>query len=164
MIMSSQLILFAITIALSSTKEIIDFAEISSIPHNKQSFTQGLQYYNGRSIINLLTIIHHITRITSLMCHYVLTFLLCHFILTFCLVVIFVLYFELFVVLQSKLFICLLVNLCHPLGYLYESTGLYKQSSLQIIHPDSGTVVKKVNIASNLFGEGIAVHLNRYQH
>ena len=48
----------------------------------------------------------------------------------------------------------------HFKGYLYESTGLYRESSLQIVHPDSGDVQKKVSLSKSLFGEGIAVYDN----
>ncbi len=41
---------------------------------------------------------------------------------------------------------------------MYESTGLYKESTVQIIHPDSGQVIKKVYLPDTFFGEGLAVH------
>ena len=41
-------------------------------------------------------------------------------------------------------------------GKLYESTGLEGQSSLRRVDLQSGTVEKKLNLPSNLFGEGLA--------
>jgi len=38
----------------------------------------------------------------------------------------------------------------------YESTGLLGQSSLRRVDPKNGTVLKKINIDSSLFGEGLA--------
>ena len=45
-------------------------------------------------------------------------------------------------------------------GLLYESTGLYKESSIQILHPDTGAVIKKVSLPDKYFGEGLAVFMN----
>jgi glutaminyl-peptide cyclotransferase len=41
-------------------------------------------------------------------------------------------------------------------GKLYESTGLYGQSTLRRVDPDSGTVEAKVALDGELFGEGLA--------
>ncbi len=41
-------------------------------------------------------------------------------------------------------------------GKLYESTGLEGQSSLRRVDLQSGTVEKKLNLPSNLFGEGLS--------
>lgn len=37
-------------------------------------------------------------------------------------------------------------------GLLYESGGLYGQSSLQIIHPDSGALIKRTFLDKKYFG------------
>eukprot|EP00603_Paraphysomonas_imperforata_P003920 CAMPEP_0114436896 /NCGR_PEP_ID=MMETSP0103-20121206/13709_1 /TAXON_ID=37642 ORGANISM="Paraphysomonas imperforata, Strain PA2" /NCGR_SAMPLE_ID=MMETSP0103 /ASSEMBLY_ACC=CAM_ASM_000201 /LENGTH=249 /DNA_ID=CAMNT_0001607221 /DNA_START=71 /DNA_END=817 /DNA_ORIENTATION=- len=42
-------------------------------------------------------------------------------------------------------------------GLLYESTGMTGRSCLQIVHPDTGNVLKRVYIDKTLFGEGITV-------
>ena len=42
-------------------------------------------------------------------------------------------------------------------GNLYESTGLYGQSSLRIVDLESGEVLKKVDLSSEDFGEGLTV-------
>ena len=42
-------------------------------------------------------------------------------------------------------------------GRLYESTGEYGSSSLRRVDPASGAVEKKVDLASDLFGEGLAL-------
>lgn len=42
-------------------------------------------------------------------------------------------------------------------GFLYESTGLHKRSSLRKIRLDDGTVVKQVNLPNDTFGEGLAI-------
>jgi glutaminyl-peptide cyclotransferase len=41
-------------------------------------------------------------------------------------------------------------------GYLYESTGLYGQSILRKVEIQSGSVIQKINLSSEYFGEGIA--------
>jgi len=41
-------------------------------------------------------------------------------------------------------------------GHLYESTGLYGQSTVRILDPDTAKVIKTVPMASALFGEGMA--------
>lgn len=40
-------------------------------------------------------------------------------------------------------------------GSLYESTGLYGQSSLRRANPQTGEVMRRVGLASHLFGEGL---------
>jgi glutamine cyclotransferase len=42
-------------------------------------------------------------------------------------------------------------------GYLYEGTGLYKQSVLTKRHLDSGRYVKRLRLPDQYFGEGIAL-------
>lgn len=48
-------------------------------------------------------------------------------------------------------------------GLLYESTGLYKQSKVRILDPNSseGAVLKSVDIDGKLFGEGMTVWHNK---
>jgi glutaminyl-peptide cyclotransferase len=46
-------------------------------------------------------------------------------------------------------------------GFLYESTGLERHSSIRKVRIDTGAVVQKVDIASQYFGEGI---VNRQGH
>lgn len=46
-------------------------------------------------------------------------------------------------------------------GYLYESTGLYGQSSLRQVHLETGKVLQQYNLASQWFGEGIALADNK---
>ncbi len=41
-------------------------------------------------------------------------------------------------------------------GYLYESTGIEGQSSLRKVEIETGAVLQKEDLASDLFGEGIA--------
>lgn len=45
-------------------------------------------------------------------------------------------------------------------GYLYESTGLYGQSSLRKVALDTGVVLQKANLPPNYFGEGLALWEN----
>lgn len=42
-------------------------------------------------------------------------------------------------------------------GLLFEGTGLNGQSSLRLVNLQNGTVLKKTNLTSELFGEGIAL-------
>jgi glutamine cyclotransferase len=42
-------------------------------------------------------------------------------------------------------------------GLLYESTGLYGQSSVRVIDLDSGNVLEHVNISDTYFGEGMTI-------
>lgn len=46
-------------------------------------------------------------------------------------------------------------------GYFYEGTGRTGQSSLRQVNPESGQVVRKVDLAADLFGEGITVLGNK---
>jgi glutaminyl-peptide cyclotransferase len=46
-------------------------------------------------------------------------------------------------------------------GLLYESSGLYGQSSLRRIDPQTGVVLQRVDNPANVFGEGIALDGNR---
>lgn len=43
----------------------------------------------------------------------------------------------------------------------YEGTGLYEQSSLRKVDPESGEVLKKIDLPPNVFGEGITVFGDR---
>jgi glutamine cyclotransferase len=45
-------------------------------------------------------------------------------------------------------------------GFFYESTGLKGASSLRKVRPETGEVVLKVDLAPDLFGEGIAFYKN----
>ncbi len=45
-------------------------------------------------------------------------------------------------------------------GYLYEGTGLYSQSSLRKVDLESGKILQQTDLATNYFGEGIAVFGN----
>ena len=40
-------------------------------------------------------------------------------------------------------------------GFLYESTGLEKQSSLRKVEPETGMVLKQLDLDDKLFGEGL---------
>eukprot|EP00038_Savillea_parva_P008413 m.176806 g.176806 ORF g.176806 m.176806 type:complete len:374 (-) comp14235_c0_seq1:176-1297(-) len=40
---------------------------------------------------------------------------------------------------------------------LYESTGMYGQSTVRLVEPATGKVLKQVKLSDNLFGEGIAL-------
>jgi len=42
-------------------------------------------------------------------------------------------------------------------GFFYEGTGRQGQSSLRQVEPDSGRVVRNVDLAPDLFGEGVTV-------
>lgn len=42
-------------------------------------------------------------------------------------------------------------------GYLYESTGLYGQSSLRQVELETGRVLRRVNLPGTYFGEGLAI-------
>lgn len=42
-------------------------------------------------------------------------------------------------------------------GYIYESAGMYGESSLAVIHPDTGKILKEVEIDAKLFGEGMEI-------
>jgi glutaminyl-peptide cyclotransferase len=42
-------------------------------------------------------------------------------------------------------------------GHLYESTGLYGRSSLRQVELATGRVLRRVDLPSNLFGEGLAL-------
>ena len=46
-------------------------------------------------------------------------------------------------------------------GYLYEGTGLYGSSSLRKIDIPTGKVIKRYNLPSRYFGEGITIFNNR---
>src|SRR4030043_2363172 len=42
-------------------------------------------------------------------------------------------------------------------GFIYESTGKYGESSLRKVEIESGTVIQKVDLDSEYFGEGITL-------
>ena len=42
-------------------------------------------------------------------------------------------------------------------GYFYEGTGLIGQSSLRQVRISTGEIVRKINLASAIFGEGITL-------
>ncbi len=42
-------------------------------------------------------------------------------------------------------------------GFLFESTGLYKKSSLRKVKLETGQVVQQIPLADQYFGEGIAI-------
>jgi len=41
-------------------------------------------------------------------------------------------------------------------GSFYESTGLYGESTLRLVDPESGTVQQSIDLSSEFFGEGLA--------
>jgi glutamine cyclotransferase len=47
-------------------------------------------------------------------------------------------------------------GLTYANGHLYESTGLYGESTVRILDPDTAEVIKSVPMPSTLFGEGMA--------
>ena len=46
-------------------------------------------------------------------------------------------------------------------GFFYEGTGRTGKSSLRKVNPETGQVVRKVDLAADLFGEGITVLGNK---
>jgi glutamine cyclotransferase len=46
-------------------------------------------------------------------------------------------------------------------GYLYESTGLYKQSSLQKLNARTGKIEKRIPMDASVFAEGLTLHQGR---
>lgn len=52
-------------------------------------------------------------------------------------------------------------GLLYHSGYLYESTGLYRNSSLRKVDLQTGKVVEIKSLNKNYFGEGLALHLNK---
>lgn len=51
-------------------------------------------------------------------------------------------------------------GLVYHSGYLYESTGLYGQSSLRKVEPVSGEILQYINLPGDYFGEGISIFNN----
>jgi glutamine cyclotransferase len=43
-------------------------------------------------------------------------------------------------------------------GFLYESTGLEGKSTLRMVEPETGTVLKMYSLPDDLFGEGITIY------
>lgn len=52
-------------------------------------------------------------------------------------------------------------GLVYHKGRLYESTGLYGQSTLREIDPESGAVLRQRRLPKQFFGEGLALWSNR---
>lgn len=46
-------------------------------------------------------------------------------------------------------------------GFLYEGTGLYGQSSLRKVEPETGIIFYQRNLPENFFGEGITIFKDR---
>jgi glutaminyl-peptide cyclotransferase len=46
-------------------------------------------------------------------------------------------------------------------GYLYESTGLYGQSSLRQVDPETGDVLRQRDLGDEFFGEGLTIRQDR---
>lgn len=46
-------------------------------------------------------------------------------------------------------------------GLFYEGTGLYGHSTLRQVDPEKGTILKKINIGTKYFGEGITLFGDR---
>lgn len=46
-------------------------------------------------------------------------------------------------------------------GFLYEGTGLYGQSSLRKVEPETGIILYQHNLPDNFFGEGITIFKDR---
>jgi glutaminyl-peptide cyclotransferase len=42
-------------------------------------------------------------------------------------------------------------------GFLYESTGLYGESSLRLVELETGTVLQQVDLPPQYFGEGLTL-------
>lgn len=52
-------------------------------------------------------------------------------------------------------------GLVHADGLLYESTGLYGESDLRLVQPETGEVLLDAAIEEQFFGEGLAMHNGR---
>lgn len=48
-------------------------------------------------------------------------------------------------------------GLVYQEGIFYEGTGLYGRSSLRKVTPETGNVIQEINLAPNIFGEGITI-------
>ncbi|DAC25397.1 MAG TPA: glutaminyl-peptide cyclotransferase, partial [Candidatus Poseidoniales archaeon] len=46
-------------------------------------------------------------------------------------------------------------------GHLYESSGIYGESTLRIYDPFTGEVIVSQELPEHVFGEGLTVHNNR---
>jgi glutamine cyclotransferase len=42
-------------------------------------------------------------------------------------------------------------------GLLYEGTGLYGESSLRIVEPETGMIIQSIDLSAEYFGEGITI-------
>ncbi len=49
-------------------------------------------------------------------------------------------------------------GLLYDNGYLYESTGRYGESTLRKVRPETGEVLRSLNLDRDLFGEGLSLH------
>ncbi|MDY6845679.1 MAG: glutaminyl-peptide cyclotransferase [Chloroflexota bacterium] len=52
-------------------------------------------------------------------------------------------------------------GLVYHKGYLYESTGLYSESSLRQVDLETGEVLRKVDLSDEFFAEGLAIYDNQ---
>lgn len=52
-------------------------------------------------------------------------------------------------------------GLIYHAGYFYEGTGLYGHSSLRKVNPQDGTVLQRIDLPAEYFGEGLAIHNGR---
>ena len=43
-------------------------------------------------------------------------------------------------------------------GVFYEGTGLYGESSLRAVEPETGEIIQSIDLAPEYFGEGITIH------
>jgi glutaminyl-peptide cyclotransferase len=52
-------------------------------------------------------------------------------------------------------------GLAYDGNFFYEGTGLYGRSTLRMVKPDSGKIIKMISLSSSYFGEGVAISGNR---
>ncbi|MFB3763843.1 MAG: glutaminyl-peptide cyclotransferase [Methanotrichaceae archaeon] len=52
-------------------------------------------------------------------------------------------------------------GLVYDEGLFYEGTGIYGQSTLRLVDPDTGTVLKKIELGPGYFGEGVVLFRDR---
>jgi glutamine cyclotransferase len=45
-------------------------------------------------------------------------------------------------------------------GIFYEGTGLYGESSLRVVEPETGEIIQSISLEPEYFGEGITIHDN----
>lgn len=58
---------------------------------------------------------------------------------------------------ETHLFLLVIITALTHILYSLNSTGMTGYSCLQIVHPDTGKVLKRVFIDKTMFGEGITV-------